>query len=566
MTKNYFFIFYVLGMMMSSCLFAASLTTNTTLKPTLTSTLSSSKTTLVSPPYILGFASSSCTKQGAQIIVLGRNFGSRAGLYLGDGRAVIAMNISTWSDAKITATIPKDSRITSNSRFFVGIKNTRSGGWLSNISKYILICHTSENKMAPKSETSFSNISSHHPDAPESVAEKNEGSTKVVVFSNNGSLMDRPLPSLPKKLLLSASKKLHRSKIEPNELIVISNDMKQAQQLAKQLAQYGLRTKKRKKLKHLGIVISTFRVPNKIDLQQTAINIRRAYSGMWADVNHRYSLLSNNRSTLPAKKIINWNKNSASCGKGIRIGLIDTEVNKTHPALRQQKIISYSAITHGIKKSNMEHGTAIASLLIGNHKSKSFSGLLPSASLYAASVFRQRDEDIIDTTAELIVSALDWLISQKVDVINMSIGGPHNLLVDIAIQRTMLLGIPVVAAAGNNGADAKPVYPAAQKGVIAVTAVDIDLSLYNKANEGAYIDFAAPGVDIWVASGNSNGKFLSGTSFSVPFVTASIANIIKKIPGKVAYSKLQKDAKDLGKKGRDKKFGWGLIQHNEKCN
>ena len=93
-------------------------------------------------------------------------------------------------------------------------------------------------------------------------------------------------------------------------------------------------------------------------------------------------------------------------------------------------------------------------------------------------------------------------------VINLSLGGPRNLLVEAALQRTMQQGIVVVAAAGNGGADAMPVYPAAQPGVIAITAVDANLKPYPRANRGDYIAYAAPGVDVWVATPGGTGEDL----------------------------------------------------------
>jgi subtilisin family serine protease len=341
--------------------------------------------------------------------------------------------------------------------------------------------------------------------------------------------------------------------------------MDQARQLSQQLGEYGLRAKQRKKLKYLGLVISTFRAPAEIDLPQTAINIRVAYPQMWADLNHRYTLLGNDRNALAAQNIIKWNRNKSSCGKGLRIGLIDTEINTSHAALQNQKIVTRSLVTNGVNTANADHGTAIAALLVGSHKSESFSGLLPSAELFAASVFRQRDPTNIDTTSEWVVSAIDWLISQRVHVINMSIGGPRNLLVEAAIQRTIKSGIPVIAAVGNGGANAEPVFPAAQQGVIAVTAVDNELALYEKANQGDYIDFAAPGVDTWTASANGGGKSVSGTSFAAPFVTANIASLLKIYGPEKYYTQLQKTVNDLSPTGKDNKFGWGLVQATDPC-
>jgi len=422
-----------------------------------------------------------------------------------------------------------------------------------------------EPTMAPKSELPPRTSSPPDEPAAEEVEDSSDVSTGDVLPRQTGSLMNRELPSPPKDLGLSSRKKLDASKVEPNELIVISNNMDQARELAQQLKQYGLRTKSRKNLKHLGFVMSKFLAPSDIDLQQTAVNIRKAYPKMWADVNHRYILLGVNQSADVAKNIIKWPQKFASCGKNLRIGLIDTEVNTSHPALKKQNIVKRSILTNGIKTPKADHGTAIAALLVGNHKSKLFSGLLPSAKLYAASVFRQRDKNNIDTTSEWVVSAIDWLVSQKVHVINMSIGGPRNLLVEATIQRTIKSGIPVIAAVGNGGANAEPVYPAAQPGVIAVTAVDNKLMLYKSANQGNYIDFAAPGVNIWIAKPEGNGQVVSGTSFAAPFVTASVASTVKKYGPKRAYVRLQGTAKDLGIKGKDQKYGWGLIQAEKYC-
>lgn len=420
--------------------------------------------------------------------------------------------------------------------------------------------------MAPTSD--YPNTPSSPPDTQDTEGdiETGEPHTQTVLPLATGSLMNRELSPPPKELLFSSQQKLDESEVEPNELVVISNNMGEARLLTKQLGGYGLRAKQRRKLKHLGLVISTFTAPAEIDLPQTAINIHIAYPQMWADLNHRYKLLGSNRNTLAAQNIIKWTRKNPSCGKGLRIGLIDTQINTSHPALQNQKVITHSVVTNGLKMADADHGTAIAALLVGNPKSESFSGLLPSAELYAVSVFRQRDTTNIDTTSEWIVSAIDWLVSQDVQIINMSIGGPRNLLVDAVIQRITQSGIPVVAAVGNGGADANAVFPAAQPGVIAVTAVDSELALYKNANQGNYIDFAAPGVDIWAADAKGSGKFFSGTSFAAPFVTAHIISILKKYGTEKYYTQLQQTARDLGDKGKDQKFGWGLIQAPEVCN
>ena len=120
----------------------------------------------------------------------------------------------------------------------------------------------------------------------------------------------------------------------------------------------------------------------------------------------------------------------------------------------------------------------------------------------------------------------------------------------------------MVAAAGNGGADARPAFPAAYAGVIAVTAIDADDRLYEMANRGSYIAIAAPGVDILVAGGGHAHQFESGTSFAAAHVSGIIALMLELDPDMPADAVLQAlvaGATDLGDPGPDHLFGAGRI-------
>jgi subtilisin family serine protease len=150
---------------------------------------------------------------------------------------------------------------------------------------------------------------------------------------------------------------------------------------------------------------------------------------------------------------------------------------------------------------------------------------------------------------------------------NLSLGGPRNLILEAAIGRVLGAGIPVVAAAGNDGPDAPPVYPAAQEGVIAVTAVDADRRVYRKANRGDYIRFAAPGVDVPVPRMDQEA-YVSGTSFAAPLVTAALVAARQAGPARPwpdVIRQLEQAAQDLGAPGRDATFGAGLVQGPAQC-
>ena len=111
-----------------------------------------------------------------------------------------------------------------------------------------------------------------------------------------------------------------------------------------------------------------------------------------------------------------------------------------------------------------------------------------------------------------IVRAVDWLHSQGVRVVNISLAGPYNKILDRGLEAAAERGMVIVAAAGNEGAGAPPRYPAAFDYVIAVTAVDADLRVYRRAGAGDHIDFAAPVPNVVPDSGPRLGTVWLSTS------------------------------------------------------
>jgi len=242
------------------------------------------------------------------------------------------------------------------------------------------------------------------------------------------------------------------------------------------------------------------------------------------------------------------------------IGVIDTKVDISHPALRNAKITSQDFVPYDLPRP-MRHGTAVVSILVGSDDTR-YKGLLPGASIYAASVFFEQQEVKRATTTENIARALNWMMDKNVSVVNMSIAGPYNRVLENLIQRISNKGVHIVAAAGNQGPVAKPRYPAAYNSVIAVTAISQSKSIYRLANRGEYIDFAAPGVAIYHAIPDGRYQVSSGTSMATPFVTAAIAasaNTQGKI-GQDQLDALKRTAEDLGPKGFDQIYGNGLIR------
>ena len=101
-----------------------------------------------------------------------------------------------------------------------------------------------------------------------------------------------------------------------------------------------------------------------------------------------------------------------------------------------------------------------------------------------------------------------------------------------------------------------------------MTAVDHNLAIYSRATQGEYIDLAAPGVNLWVAAPGGGGTAKSGTSYAVPFISAAAAilrasNALPDVAS--VQTTLESKTLDLGKPGRDRTFGFGLLQAANLC-
>ena len=241
----------------------------------------------------------------------------------------------------------------------------------------------------------------------------------------------------------------------------------------------------------------------------------------------------------------------------LRIGMIDSQVDTSHPSFDNANIRTNSFVPAGADKPDY-HGTAIASIIVAN--TTAYRGLAPNAELYAAAVFEQDQQrgEIASTVS--LVRALDWLMSSGVDVVNISLAGPPNRLLEAALGRAAEKGVTVLAAAGNGGPVAQPMYPAAYDSVVAVTAVDSAGKVFRLANRGDYLDIAAPGVSLLHARAGGGYSASSGTSFAVPFATAAAARLRYVHPEETNLDVLYKSAQDLGPPGRDEIYGYGLLR------
>ncbi len=233
----------------------------------------------------------------------------------------------------------------------------------------------------------------------------------------------------------------------------------------------------------------------------------------------------------------------------LTIGMIDTGV-APHPALSSTAVTQRRFGSAGDKTLQTGHGTAIASILASEGTRR----------LLVADVFRGSARSPF-TSADAIAQSLEWMSASGITVVNISLAGPRNAILDRLIERAIARGMVIVAAAGNGGPAAPPAYPAALASVVAVTAVDGQSRVYRYANQGHYIAVAARGVDEPAAASGGGVALYSGTSIATPRIAAWMARCLTGTAASVALcrTRLRHAARDAGVPGYDPVYGWGIV-------
>lgn len=281
-------------------------------------------------------------------------------------------------------------------------------------------------------------------------------------------------------------------------------------------------------------------------------------------------------------------------GKGVTVGLLDTGVDANHPDLvgRISAWAEFDERGHEVPRSKPhdsdQHGTHCAGIIVGGNASGRWIGVAPEATIAAALVL---DGSKGGTDAQ-VLAGIDWAIDQRVDVINMSLGGlswgpdvPSTYT--SAILNALRVGIPVVTAIGNEGSQTTG-SPGNDFLAFAVGATDhmnraagfsggrtqvIRQSPFFPQDMLPLVfskpDLSAPGVSIWSSIPNGKWEYFNGTSMAAPHVSGAIALLLSGTniradvdPGELAFvvqDLLTGSADELGEAGQDHRFGFGKI-------
>jgi len=322
----------------------------------------------------------------------------------------------------------------------------------------------------------------------------------------------------------------------------------------------GFRLRSEEPLDGLSQVVARVASPTGQAAEQAEAHLRKLAPTAIIDYNHLYSpqLASHSHSASGSRPRDALSLPAAADKLTKSVGLIDTSL-ASPDTLNHSSIVRKDFVSSTNARPN-DHGTAIASILVGQGEGND--GLTPKAHLYAASVFENLPGRPATATTVSLVRALDWMAANGVGIVNMSLTGPQNDILEGAIERARKKGVLVVAAIGNDGPSAKPLYPAGYESVVAVTATDRNRHVFRLASRGPQLDFAAPGVDIIHVDPAGKLASSSGTSLAVPFVVAALllASDGKAHVSDATLIDMEKRAIDLGKPGFDPVYGNGFIK------
>lgn len=299
----------------------------------------------------------------------------------------------------------------------------------------------------------------------------------------------------------------------------------------------------------LGLTVLT--PPAGMSAREAVAQARRIDPAGRYDFNHLYSDAGGRAAAAPPAAVAR----ASAPAHAARVGLVDAGVDVRHPALRVARIEQRGFAPGGVRPQ--AHGLATAALLVG--RQGRFSGAAPGASLHVADVY---GTTAVGGSASALVRGLAWMAKARVPVINVSLVGPPNRTLQAAVAALVARGHLVVAAVGNDGPAAPPLYPAAYPGVVSVTGVDARRRVLPEAGRGGHVDFAAPGADMAAASSQGGYVALRGTSFAAPLVAGRLALELAS-PDRAAAARamagLARQATDLGARGPDPTYGKGLV-------
>ena len=349
--------------------------------------------------------------------------------------------------------------------------------------------------------------------------------------------------------------------IVPNEVILDIPSTVPTQTLDQMAARHGMTRVETTSFRLTGRTMHRWRIDGSTSVPDMIPNLVGERQIAGAGANYLYALAE--EAVVPAngdqyapQKLNLPEAHRLAKGNRILVAVIDSEVDALHPDLAGAITANFDASADGERPHS--HGTGMAGAIAAR---RVMLGTAPRVGLLTVRAFSTKANSVEGTTFN-ILKGLDWAAAQGARVVNMSFAGPSDPRLREALAKAKQKGMVLIAAAGNAGPNSPPLYPAADPNVIAVTATDVDDTLFSGANRGKHIAVAAPGVDILAPAPDGAYQFTTGTSVAAAEVSGVAALLIERNPlltPDEVKKILMSTARDLGPKGHDPNFGAGLV-------
>ena len=224
-------------------------------------------------------------------------------------------------------------------------------------------------------------------------------------------------------------------------------------------------------------------------------------------------------------------------GTGVTVYLVDTGLDVSNLEFGGRASLGIDLTGTGVPECADEfgvgHGTFVAGIAGG-----ATTGVANQAKLVEVQALGCTEGGSTMTTRQqrrAVVRAAGWIRRNAVRpaVVNMSLTFPRSASVDRAVRRLVRSGVPVVAAAGNQGADACRKSPAHVSSVITVAASTERDRPWSGSNQGRCVDVWAPGKDITsvlAEGGVFRYRDVGATSWATPFVSGAVALYLQNHP------------------------------------
>jgi subtilisin len=212
-------------------------------------------------------------------------------------------------------------------------------------------------------------------------------------------------------------------------------------------------------------------------------------------------------------------------GKGIKVAVIDSGVDASHPVLEGSVKKHVEIVSEGdnIKFAESEpgdafgHGTACAGII---------HSIAPDAEIYSVKVLG----NTLRSTGEMFIAGLKWVIDQEIPLVNLSLGTTkekyfsslHSL-----IDRAYFNRLIMVAARSNAPV---PSFPATFSSIIGVKAIYTSDPFEFYFSDTPPVEFLVKGVDVKLPWLNHQWENCTGNSFAAPHLTGIIALLLSKYP------------------------------------